>query len=439
MELPTTVIKRNCDGKLTNFGTLGENKAVHHWGEFVHMQCPTKSMHMVDMDLGTLTPKSLELEGPHLHQPTAHHDTLPHKSLPAELCRPDAISIHTIQLMKHNRRIRTIIAASQQLQTESNVHKGEDRGARPRLQSLPATPLMLVPTKRTWASSSDNMGQLEQHDEICKPTILNTSVQNEMFTSRKLSRRAVATICAHAGYEMSQESATETLTDVLHEYLTKVCKLLRGAVDKEALTSCTGFQDVLSQVLQEIGIGDTETLFKFWKAGIKDYHAFIQKRNSQLREQYDKLRNPGDAIVSSDSKSPRFKEEPFIDIQFPDNEQDSEIISDVPEQPNQPLNLHSLNAMELEDQSRATSGMTEEGNHWYPSAYIKTEPGTEAGSREGDGQAKELQEHSNDEAEEVIGPSHSSTSPVVDVDVTSPQAHTGHEMTLMNPRKKRKK
>ena len=41
---------------------------------------------------------------------------------------------------------------------------------------------------------------------------------------------------------VSQESAVETLADVLQEYLIKVCKLLRAAVDREALTGSTGFQ-----------------------------------------------------------------------------------------------------------------------------------------------------------------------------------------------------
>ncbi|XP_022106609.1 STAGA complex 65 subunit gamma-like isoform X2 [Acanthaster planci] len=385
------------DREFPKCGTFTQPKEDQHWGEFANVQSSSKSMHIVDMDLVALNPKSLELEGPRLHLLTAQQSTSK-RQLMAEPFHRDATSIHTIQLLKHNRRIRTIIAASQQQQAESN--KWEDQGTRPRIQSLPVTPLLLVQTKRPWTSSSDSTcsGQVEQRDEIQKAVTLDTSVGMDTLTARKLRRRAVATICAHAGYEMSQDSATETLNEILHEYLTMVCKLLRVAVDREALKSCTGFQDVLSQVLQEIGVGDIETLFRFWKVRIKDYHASIQRRNTQLREQHDRLKNPSDVAVSSESKSPRFKEEPFIDIQFPESEQDFEVPPDVPEQPNQPLNLQSLNAMELEDQTRVTATMTEDDNHWYPSAYVKSEAGTEAGSRHEEREGMETDEEHPDQS-----------------------------------------
>ncbi|XP_033633690.1 STAGA complex 65 subunit gamma-like [Asterias rubens] len=414
----------------------------HHWGELISKQSPPKAMSVVDMDSPSLNPKSIDLEGPHLHQPSSHHKTSAHQPLPSELVRPDAISIHTIQLFRNNRRIRTIIAASQQLQQESS--KWEDRSHRPRLQSLPATPLLLLPSKKIGIPASDNSGQNGHREDssFCRPKMHTSTVEVDEVTSRKLRRRAIATLCAHAGYEMSQESAVETLADVLQEYLIKVCKLLRAAVDREALTGSTGFQDSLSQVLQESGVGSTDTLFKFWKTRIKDYHKAMQKRNTQLREQYDKLRNPGDVPMSGDSKSPRVKEEPFVDIQFPDSEQDSsEVTPDATEHPNQPLNFQSLSNMELEEQTRATTSITEDENHWYPPTYVKTEAVTEASTNKpDDGRDLETQEHS-DQGEEEMDTSQSSRSPavVVDVDVTSPQSRSNREIAPMNPKKKKKK
>lgn len=90
-------------------------------------------------------------------------------------------------------------------------------------------------------------------------------------TSRKLLRKSVAAVCAHAGFDgpyeyfqpssdfevslvwteinraakyflpVCNESILETLTDVTHEYLLQFTKLMRHARDEEAMRGTTGF------------------------------------------------------------------------------------------------------------------------------------------------------------------------------------------------------
>lgn len=92
---------------------------------------------------------------------------------------------------------------------------------------------------------------------------------------RQLLYQAVATILAHAGFECANESVLETLTDVAHEYCLKFTKLLRFAVDREALLGQSPFPDVMEQVFHEVGIGSVLSLQKFWQHRIKDYHTYM--------------------------------------------------------------------------------------------------------------------------------------------------------------------
>lgn len=92
---------------------------------------------------------------------------------------------------------------------------------------------------------------------------------------RQLLYQAVATILAHAGFECANESVLETLTDVAHEYCLKFTKLLRFAVDREALLGQTPFPDVMEQVFHEVGIGSVLSLQKFWQHRVKDYHTYM--------------------------------------------------------------------------------------------------------------------------------------------------------------------
>ncbi|XP_006816646.1 STAGA complex 65 subunit gamma-like, partial [Saccoglossus kowalevskii] len=115
----------------------------------------------------------------------------------------------------------------------------------PRLPTLPTLPQTARPVK-PWDSA-----ERLQHDTI----------ELDESTVRQMTRRSVATICAHAGFENCQESVLETLTDVLTDYNQKICKLLRVAVDREARTGTTGFQVSIVMQIRYIAMQIIESSF----------------------------------------------------------------------------------------------------------------------------------------------------------------------------------
>lgn len=92
---------------------------------------------------------------------------------------------------------------------------------------------------------------------------------------RQLLYQSVATVLAHAGFELAQESVLETLTDVVHEHYLHITRLLRVAVDREARLGASPFPDVVEQVFHEVGIGSVLALQRFWQVRIKDYHSYM--------------------------------------------------------------------------------------------------------------------------------------------------------------------
>lgn len=76
-----------------------------------------------------------------------------------------------------------------------------------------------------WLNSSYTSGKNE-------PQLLEV----EGTTARLILRKAVATVCAHTGYTDTSESVLRFLTDVLHEFLTKLTNLLRANTDSLLLT-----------------------------------------------------------------------------------------------------------------------------------------------------------------------------------------------------------
>ncbi|XP_033108722.1 STAGA complex 65 subunit gamma-like isoform X2 [Anneissia japonica] len=322
-----------------------------------------------------------------------------------ELCRPDYISIHTIQLLTHNRQLRN---ATTQL---SNAEKSDLERRIPSISPSPVLGSIKVSNK----SDTENSGR-------SSPLMLNEgTIEIDETVAKQLSRRAVATICAHSGFEMSQESALDCLTDVLHEYLLKFCKRLRLAVDREATYGTTSFQDVLTDVFKDIGIDNTEVLYQFWKTRIKDYHDFIERKNKKLQDQYQSLINPvGDAVESTS----QVKQETSSEIQFTENFPD--LLDQLPDTSTSGISYQGLSTLELEENSRAAASNSEDADtaQWLE-GQIKLET-TDKDSSANDSTDRNSQ---NDSDSLTLGPSPSGSS---NFDGLSP-------VSVGNPRKKRKK
>ncbi|XP_041465203.1 STAGA complex 65 subunit gamma-like isoform X2 [Lytechinus variegatus] len=431
-----------------------------HWGEMSGSIVSPLTSSMVDMETLAMKSQSVQVKVPHLHQPSAQQKPQIHQ-LQSELCRPDVTSLHSIELLKHCRQIRTRMLTHHHHQESS---KGEERFSNTRLPPLPPQPQIQTTDK----PSIPVITGIKARPECPRLKLPDGSVEIDAGIARQLTCRAVATICSHSGYDSSQESSLETLTDVLQEFLCNTCKLLRVAVDREALTGHTGFQDTLTQVFHEIGVGSTQTLISFWKTRIRDYHDRILKQTEDIRGKYEDMKNPN--YQPQDDKSPRVKEEPLSDISFHDSqsqphddshENNSETSSsETPS--NQPLSFHSLSGMDLDDSSGAVTvvergGERREGeeeevdessSEWYQG--VKEEDNGEDASSSSAGIAgvkRELMSGEDENAQDVkieeaiIGESplisHLQTSHALDVDNTSPVEKKIH--LNMPPRKKKKK
>ncbi|XP_072051426.1 STAGA complex 65 subunit gamma-like [Amphiura filiformis] len=438
-----------------------QQEVVHsHWGEFITPKSPTssKAISVLDIESPGLKPKSIVIEPPRPHQPIAQQKNKNPQPLPAELCRPDQLSLNTIQLLKQNTRIRCAM-----MQFPNDPSKYDDKSNVPLLASPPPptsemkysadmdsperkkgkkyddksnVPLLASPPPPT--SEMKYSADMDSPESMDKIPLTDGTVEIDNSVARQLGRRAVGTICAHSGFELIQESSLETLTDILHEYETKVCKLLRTAVDKEAITGYTGFQDVLAQVFQEIGVGSTEKLYNFWKTRVKDYNTVIQHRNAQLKERMQLKRSLSTSSMGEDSKSPRMKEEPFSDIHFPETDQEHEPpVEGASESQSQPLAFSNL---DLDEASRAASNIPVEGEGQWP-AYIKTEAPEGAGQNDDSRNVADsaASEHNEDES---AGSFVSESPSIVDIDVTSPPKNmpsSSQELASPPPPKKKRK
>ncbi|XP_051941763.1 STAGA complex 65 subunit gamma isoform X1 [Hippocampus zosterae] len=264
--------------------------------------------------------RSVEMQDPPLHQPSAQRPRpTTMLDVPSEPC---SLTIHTVQLCQHARRLRGLLAAAQGQSSTSSEVGGRLEDVETNLPLRPPTPpampddLLPPDCKDPWKpfqlrhsdpESDFYKGKGEPVTELSWPSC------------RQLLYQSVATILAHAGFETAQESVLETLTDLVHEHYLRLTRLLRVAVDREARLGASPFPDVMEQVFHEVGIGSVLALQHFWQVRIKDYHSYMLQVSNDLSEEYDRLVNPEKSL--DDSKPLRIKEEPMSDISFPVSEE----------------------------------------------------------------------------------------------------------------------
>eukprot|EP00062_Callorhinchus_milii_P023622 gi/632982666/ref/XP_007908261.1/ PREDICTED: STAGA complex 65 subunit gamma [Callorhinchus milii] len=286
---------------------------MKYWGEIpVSSNQPSRS----SFDLLQREFRTVEVQDPPLHQPSANKPRpTTMLDVPSEPC---GLTIHTIQLMQYNRRLRSLIATAQSQQQPEGI-KSEEMEPLPSLPSLPPVPDELLPTESATPKLSFQLKHSDPESDFYRGK--GEPVTELSWTScRQLLYQSVATILAHAGFESANESVLETLTDIASDYYFKFTRLLRFATDREARVGQTPFQDVMEQVFHEVGIGSVLSLQKYWQHRIKDYHSYVLQVSKQLAEEYEKLVSP-EKTSMEDAKPLKIKEEPISDITFPINEE----------------------------------------------------------------------------------------------------------------------
>ncbi|XP_030643042.1 STAGA complex 65 subunit gamma [Chanos chanos] len=293
---------------------------MRYWGELPVASAPPGRS---SFDLLQREFRQVEMQDPPLHQPSAQRPRpTTMLDVPSEPC---SLTIHTVQLCQHIRRLRSLLTTAQLSQQPlassadmQSIIKPEDGDSLPPRPPTPAAPDDLLPLdskvpripfqlRHSDPESDFYKGKGEPVTELSWPSC------------RQLLYQSVATVLAHAGFESANESVLETLTDLAHEHYLRLTRLLRVAVDREARLGTTPFPDVVEQVFHEIGIGSILALQRFWQVRIKDYHSYMLQVSKELSEEYERLVNPEKAL--EDSKPLKVKEEPMSDITFPVSEE----------------------------------------------------------------------------------------------------------------------
>lgn len=128
-------------------------------------------------------------------------------------------------------------------------------------------------------------------------------VQLDQTALYLLLRKSAAAICAHGGYESSSSQALVSLADVLGDFLSRLCQLLRINTDQQLERGTTNFQDVLEQSLHQCGIQGKATLQRYWHSRVKGYTARLGQLAAEQKEEYQRLTEPPDGNASSTKSS----------------------------------------------------------------------------------------------------------------------------------------
>ncbi|KAM9466763.1 STAGA complex 65 subunit gamma isoform 2-T2 [Clarias gariepinus] len=349
---------------------------IRYWGELPVASVPPGRS---SFDLLQREFRQVEMQDPPLHQPSARRPRpTTMLDVPSEPC---SLTIHTVQLCQHARRLRGLITSAQPGQHPAGAGsetqgflKVEETDSLPPRPVTPAAPDDLLPLD---SKTPHELFQLRHSD----PESDFYKGEGEPVTElswpscRQLLYQSVATVLAHAGFESAMESVLETLTDLVHEHYLRLTRLLRVAVDREARLGSTPFPDVVEQVFHEVGVGSVLALQRFWQVRIKDYHSYMLQVSKELSDEYERLVNPEKAL--EDSKPLKVKEEPVSDLGFALNEDgEGELTSAEQAMSTGMLGISSDRlAAGLEDgHSPHTSGAAGNGSPLWQLQQVKMEP-----------------------------------------------------------------
>ncbi|XP_060083650.1 STAGA complex 65 subunit gamma-like [Ylistrum balloti] len=318
-----------------------------YWGELPSLPDTDSGIAAIEREQMT-KPRPMDVEGPRLHQPSSRHHPPTNDPLPSEKFEMDPIVMHTIRLVQHAKKLRQLISSVQQQQEA--VKNGESE------ITYPVTP----PIPEFTGSGPKHKVQgpvpfmpKEMESDFVKG-IGEPPPEIDDLACRKLLRRSVSAVCAHTGYDSTNESILETLTDITHEYFQQLTTHLCTAVDNRLLQGYNSFPDVVEEVFHQMGIGSVTTLHSFYQSHIINYQKNMEQTCQQLVTEYEKMKLPT-MIKMETVPVIRIKEEPCSEIQFPVLDENDEI-NDA----EQLLQLEGLSGFEITVEHESTSGLTTE-------------------------------------------------------------------------------
>ncbi|KAL5011540.1 hypothetical protein ScPMuIL_010091 [Solemya velum] len=345
----------------THYTPDSENQDMALWGEMPVIPDTDSGIAAIEREQIT-KPRAMEVEGPRLHQPSSRHFPPSNDSLPAEKFQIDEITLHTIRLVQHSKKMKSLMQFVQQ-QQQDILKNGEGEMTYPNPPTIPeytgppikdehSYPVPYLPMDR----SRDFVRGIGE-----APPVIDD------VACRKLLRRSVAAIGAHVGYDNSGESVLETLSDILHEYYLQFMSHLRSAADATALGYSSGFPDIIEQVFHEMGIGSVKNLHDFYQTRVIQYRFNMEQTCQQLMADYKKLKQPVTQKSPETLTLIRIKDEPCSEIHFPVMDETDEV-----NEAEQLLQLEVLGNLEITVEQESVSGLTTEVETKWPQG-VKTE------------------------------------------------------------------
>lgn len=336
-----------------------------HWGEIPAVAETDPGIAAIEREQ-MMKLRPMEVEGPRLHQPSSRHYPPTNEPLPADKFQIDPLVLHTIQLLQHARRLRTLIHNLQQHQQQLQQDKIIDFDTS--YPDAPPIPEYTGPTPVRQKMLHPVPFMKKDMDSDFVNGRGKPQPQVDDVGCRQLLKKSTAAILAHAGFDTCAESILETMTDITAEYFQQFTCHLRAAADNLAQHEPSGFPDIVEQVFQEMKVGSVTCLHDFYHKRVINYHEKMVEQCKQLDAEYEKLKEPMLQQKPPDTLSViRIKEEPS-EIHFPELDEIDEVNN-----PEHLLNLNDLGGFEITVEHESASGLTTEVESKW--SNVKTEAG----------------------------------------------------------------
>ena len=83
--------------------------------------------------------------------------------------------------------------------------------------------------------------------------------------------------------------ALDTLTDVMGNFLSNFCKIMRINADRLQESGSLAFQDVMDQSLHQCGVRGKAELHQFWKGNVTNYMRYLNGEVDNQMAEYRAL------------------------------------------------------------------------------------------------------------------------------------------------------
>ncbi|XP_044742728.1 STAGA complex 65 subunit gamma-like [Chrysoperla carnea] len=186
--------------------------------------------------------------------------------------------LHTISLHHYENQLTDLI------NKKNNGYRGRHSGesSPPPIPEMPKIPTKCKETRNQFGYLPKASSEFTLGNGVDTPK-LSDQVREHLL------KQCVGTLFAHVGFENTSESILAILSDVLDEFLKKMCTNLRHAVDNTRLGISEGFPDDIERVFTEMGIGSILGLHEFYTTRVINYQKRVYNRCQNLLKEYEEL------------------------------------------------------------------------------------------------------------------------------------------------------